>query len=553
MNIINLSLKVLEPKRRIFEAATKEPLKAQEHVLFEYLRRSAKTEYGRTYDFASIKSIDEYRKRVPLVDYEDIREHVDRMAAGEENILTRDKPIFFGATSGTTDKPKLIPVTRYSESQNDSLLNLWSYYIARDHPDVTDGKILAIVSPEKEGETPSGVLLGAESGHSYRNLPKTVMALYSLPYEVFEIEDYEARHYAMLRISMGQEITDIATLNPNTIVLLCRKIERWQDLIIKDIAEGTLSEKFEIPERIRKNITIRLKPDKRRAEKLSTILRSKGKLLPRDFWPKMKMIECWMGGMMKLYLKELETYFGKITTRDMGCVSTEARSSIPVRDNDPGGILAIRTNFFEFIPKEDIDSKNKRTLLCDGLEKGKEYYIVVTTAAGLYRYNIDDIVKVYDFFNKTPMIEFVQKGRGATSMAGEKLYESQVNESLKASCDATGLTIDFFCAVATPLDGPRYTLLAEFSGPGPSDERMRKFLVSLEVQLRIHNREYDFVRASQLLKEPVLKIVRKGSFEDYRARKISNGAPEGQFKAPRLTDDAEFEKNFSVEKTIPFG
>ena len=178
MNIVTLTLKALELKRRSFEASTKNPLRAQQKVLFEYLKRNKGTEYGRKYNFAAIRSIQDYRASVPLVNYEAIRSYVDRMAAGEQNILTRDRPVFFGITSGTTDKPKLIPTTKYSEAKKDELLNLWSYYITRDHPDVADGKILAIVSPEKEGVTPSGILLGAESGHSYRMLPKPVMALY---------------------------------------------------------------------------------------------------------------------------------------------------------------------------------------------------------------------------------------------------------------------------------------------------------------------------------------------------------------------------------------
>lgn len=550
MNIINLSLKVLEPNRRSFEAATKDPIKAQEKVLLEYLKRNKNTEYGRAHNFAAIRSIEDYRSSVPLVEYESIRPYVDRMAAGEKNILIRDTPVFYGITSGTTDKPKLIPTTRYSEKKKDEILNLWSYYIARDHPDVLDGKILAIVSPEEEGHTPDGTLLGAESGHSYRQLPATVMLLYSLPYEVFEIPDYEARHYAMLRISMGQDITDVATLNPNTIVLLCRKIARWQDLIIADIAAGTLSEKFDIPERIRRIISRHLKPDKRRAEELKAILSAKGTLLPKDFWPNMKIIECWVGGMMKLYLKELEAYFGPVPIRDMGCVSTEARSSIPVRDNDPGGVLAIQTNFYEFIPKDDADKEEKRVLLSDQLEKGKEYCIVVTTAGGLYRYNIDDIVRVYGFFNSTPMIEFVQKGRGATSLGGEKLYESHVTDAVNAATGKLGIFVDFFCAVTKPMDGPRYDFLVEFSGTAPSDKKMITFLQTVEKELYARNREYGFARQSQVLKSPVMKVARKGSFESYRSKKILQGAKEGQFKAPQLTSDQDFDKNFSVEKTI---
>ncbi|MCM8760976.1 MAG: GH3 auxin-responsive promoter family protein [Candidatus Omnitrophica bacterium] len=552
MNIVTLSFKLLEPRRRAFEMATLDPLKAQERVLFEYIRRNKDTEYGRRFGFCRIRSIKDYLSSVPMVDYEDIRPLVDRMASGENNILTKDKPIFFGVTSGTTDKPKLIPTTKYSEAKKDDLMNLWSYYIARDHPDVANGKILAIVSPIREGVTPSGILFGAESGYSYKALPGPVKKLYAIPYEVFEIESYEARHYTILRLAIQADITDIATLNPNAITILCRKIDKWKNLIIEDIEKGTVCGDFDIPWRIRRIIEKGLKADKRRADKLRNIRKEHGMLMPRYIWPNLKLIECWKGGVMGIYLKELESYFGKVPTRDMGCVSTEARSSIPINDTDAGGVLAIQTNFYEFIPREDENSARKRVLLCNELEKDKEYFLVVTTAGGLYRYNIDDIIKVYDFYNKTPMIEFVQKGKGASSLAGEKLYESHVNAALSNVVKMENISLKFFCAVAHPEEGPRYAFLVEFANTDLSEEDKKRFLVSMESELRRQDREYDYVRNAQLLKSPVLKVLRDGALEDYRRRRISEGGQEAQLKAPHLAANTAFEHNFSVEKIIPF-
>jgi hypothetical protein len=527
-----------------------DPVRAQTKVLMEYLRRNKDTEYGRKYRFSEIRTLSDYQARVPVVEYEAIRPYVDRMAKGEQNILTRDRPIFFGSTSGTTNLPKLIPTTNYSESKKMELLWLWSYYIARDHPDVVNGKVLAIISPEDEGKTPSGIRYGAESGHGYKSLPWPVKRLYVLPPKVFEIKDYDARYYTILRLSMGANVTDVATLNPNTIVLLCQKISKWQDRIIEDIRNGTLSRDFDIPDGVRRPIERSLRRDPVRANELSMLAAKNGKLLPKDFWPNMRLVECWMGGMMRLYLKEIEDYFGKVSIRDMGCLSTEARSSIPIGDGSASGVLAIDTNFYEFIPKEDAARKNAAVLTCDKVEAGKEYFIVVTTAGGLYRYNIDDIVKVTGFMNKTPMIEFVQKGSGATSLAGEKLYESHVSDAVNLAVEKHGLKIEFFCAVAESgaAGGPRYAFLVEFSGDTPPADKKKAFLGSLEENLRSLDSEYLFVRNAQLLKAPALKVIRSGDFERYRARKVAHGAHDGQFKAPELTSDTNFEKNFFIEE-----
>jgi hypothetical protein len=354
---------------------------------------------------------------------------------------------------------------------------------------------------------------------------------------------------------MGANVTDVATLNPNTIVLLCQKIDKWQRLIIDDIAKGAVNSGFDIPESVRRVLRRHIRPDPRRAAELESILRQKGRLLPKDFWPGMQLIECWKGGMMKLYLKELDNYFGAVPIRDMGCLSTEARSSIPMSDDSAAGVLAIGTNFYEFIPKEDAALKNPRALVCDQLQAGREYFIVVTTAGGLYRYNIDDIVKVDGFFNSTPMIEFVQKGSGATSLAGEKLYESHVNEAAARAAEKHGILLEFFCAVAEAdaMLGPRYAFLVEFSGETPSAQKKKAFLASVEEGLLALDSEYLFTRNAQLLKAPALKVIRRGDFEKYRARRVSQGAHDGQFKAPELTADGKFEDNFTIEEEIPLG
>lgn len=547
MTIASLALQVSAPMAWAFERATKDPMRSQRRVLFEYLARNKDTEYGRRYGFGRIMSVDEYRRAVPLSDCENMRPYLTRMAEGETRILTADAPVFFGATSGTTSAPKYIPTTRYSDAKKTALLNLWAYYIVRDHPRALKGKILALVSPEFEGRTPSGIPFGGESGHGYKNLPPLVKNFYILPYEVFEIPDYDARYYTILRIAMAGDVTTIATLNPNSIILLCKRIVAYGERIIADIECGTLDKGWAIPADIRRAIERRLRPDPVRAATLRCILSAKKELLPKDFWPDLDLVECWKGGTMHVYVKELVPYLGNVAVRDIGCLSTEARSSIPMSDEGAGGVLAIGTNFYEFIPKEDIGRKYPRTLLCDELEQGKEYFLVVTTAGGLYRYNLDDIVRLDGFFNRTPVIEFVQKGLDVTSLAGEKLYESQVNEALRRAVERCKVAIEFFCATPALEHIPRYALLVEFAAPTGAVQK-QAFLAAMEEELRRENREYDYVRNAQLLRSPFLKVVQPGEFERYRAARIRAGAHEGQFKAPELTPHTDFQKNFTIEE-----
>jgi len=534
---------------RSFELRTRDPIRAQEKILFEYLSRNKNTEFGKKYNFSSIRSIEDFQKSVPMSNYEDLRLLVERMAAGEKNVLTADCPVFFGRTSGTTGKPKLIPVTRYSRNKKAELMALWTYYISRDHPGVTSGKVFAIIDPEVRMVTASGVPCGPENGHAYVNLPYIIKRDCVIPYEIFEIESYNARYYAILRIAIEHNVTTLATLNPSAIIILCQKIKRWKERIIADIENGTLDLSFNIPPDIRAVAEKKLRPNPKRARELRRILDEKGELLPKYFWPNLKLIECWKGGAVKLYLEGLERYFGRMPVRDFGCLSTETRSSIPITDDGAGGILAIDTNFYEFIPKEDMHDLHRRTVLCDRLEKGREYLLIVTTPGGLYRYDTDDVIRVDGFFNKTPVIEFVQKGLNAISLSGEKLYESHVSEAINAANGALNLPIKFFSASVQMEKPPRYIFLVEFTGD-LSRDRKKALLRSVEDELCRRNLEYEDTRQRQELNSPILKIVRTGEFEKYRSRRITEGAHETQFKVPELMRDPEFQNNFDIEEEV---
>lgn len=550
MNLAYMVLKLLKFRAKAFEDSTKDPMEAQRKVLLNYLHRNRNTEYGRRCGFSGIKTIKEFQVQVPPSDSEVIFPFIERMKAGEANVLTMDRPIFFSLTSGTTGKPKFIPVTNFSRDKKAEVADLWAYYIVRDHPEILSGKILAIVNLETEGHTTSGVPYGAETGHGYENLPAVVRRLYAIPAEVFYIKDYKTRYYCVMRIAMEQDIRTVAVLNPSTLVLLCEKVGEWKDKIVKDIEEGSLDKGLDIPQNIREAVEKKLKPNPRRAYELKAILKEKGQLLPKYFWPNMKLIECWKGGTVKLYLKELPRFFGDVPIRDFGCLSTEARSSIPMNDYGAGGVLAINTNFYEFIPKEDIGKRDKRFLLADQVEEGREYFLVVTTPGGLYRYNIDDIVTVDSFFNKTPMIEFVQKGLNAVSVTGEKVYESQVNAAINRAVDKHKLILRFFSACVEFNKFPHYVFLVEFEEEHVPTKKKQELLETIEEELSNENAEYEYTRKSMVLGAPILKAVKSGEFEKYRTKRIKEGVHDAQFKAPELTADPDFQKNFIIDEVV---
>lgn len=550
MNIMGLLIKLRVIDAIRFDLKTKDPLKAQENFLFKIIKENKDTIFGKGHSFSSIRTIKDYQDRVPFNNYETIRPYIKKMLRGEDNVLVKDKPIFFGITSGTTNKPKLIPVTKKSRASKSKVMDLWLYYLLTKHPKALDGKALVIMSPAVEGYAPSGVPYGSESGDGYKHMPPFIRKKYALPYEAFCIKDYEARYYSILRIAIGEDVTNFATLNPLTILVLCQKIEKYAKDIIEDIRAGTLNRSFDIDKDLRYRIEKSLKPDPKRAEFLEKLMIEKSSLLPKDFWPNFESIECWTGGSVGMYVGEIAKYFSPdVKIRDFGYMSTEARCSIPISDDGPSGILAIGANFYEFMPEEDREKENPRYLTAEKLEKGGRYYIFFTTMAGLYRYDIDDIIKVIGFYNKTPIIEFIQKGKNVSSATGEKLYESQVISAINKAKEMSGIDVGFFCACLEWQIPPSYSFLVEFVAEHDHHQK-RDFLSNIEDNLGKINIEYKTKRDSQRLGNPKLKVLEKGSFERFRKAKLALLQHDSQFKASHLRSDFKIPDEFKIIEEI---
>ncbi|MDP3730033.1 MAG: GH3 auxin-responsive promoter family protein [Candidatus Omnitrophota bacterium] len=551
MNLIKLLMRTRVLDSISFDRCTINPIKTQKKLLFNIIKKNRNTLYGREHGFSLVRTVEDFQRRVPVNNYESLRPYIKRMMKGDLGILTKDKAIFFGITSGTTSKPKFIPVTKRSRRQKSKVMSVWLYRVLTDHPEALKGKALVIMSPAVEGYAPSGVPYGSESGDAYRNMPSMIKKHYALPYEVFCIKDYEARYYTMLRIGIEADVTNISTMNPLTILVLCQKIDKYAKDIIEDIRKGSLNKSLNIDSRLRAAIEKTIDPNPGRAEFLEKLLIEKGALLPKDFWKDLALIACWTGGTVGLYLKALAKYFPeKIRMRDFGYVSTEARVSVPISDDGPSGVLTAGSNFYEFIPEEDIEKPAPRYLTVDRLKKGGRYYIIFTTPGGLYRYNIDDIIRVAGFRKAAPVIEFIQKGKNVSSATGEKLYEAQIIDAISKAKETTGIDVEFFCACLEWQIPPSYSFLVEFTQEHDAS-RKKHFLSHVEDNLGKINIEYKAKRSSQRLGDPKLKILEKGSFERFRKARLAVLQHDSQFKACHLRCDFKIPPEFKIIEEIP--
>ena len=512
-----------------------DPGKSQLDLLLGLVRRNRSTQFGKDHRFDAIHSFDDYRRQVTIGDYERLRPYVERAENGASNILTEAPVVMFTKTSGSTGAPKLIPVTETSRANHRRLTRLWYYRAHLDHPKLFSGKLLGVISPAHEGTTSGNIPFGAASGLIYQSSPLWIQNACATPYEVAQVKDFTAKYYVLMRLAIEQEISFVGTPNPSTILRLVETAEQNKAAIIRDIRDGTISANCHLPPTIRKSLESRLMKNPHRAAQLDRLVGHCGVLRPEDYWPNLQLIGCWKGGSAGVRLHELRRWFGASTpVRDLGYMASEAQVTLPIADAGSAGVLDVGANFYEFIPEAEIHSPQPVTLSCDRLQPGRSYYLILTTPAGLYRYDINDVVRVEGYYKKTPLIEFVRKGRDVTNITGEKLHVNQLIQAMEQAQRAAGIAVRHFRAFAD-IEKSRYAFMIELDDTNTHDAGLANLLHALDERLSSLNVEYADKRNSARLTAPVLCVMKPGWFERKASAALRAGARDVQFKADLLS------------------
>jgi hypothetical protein len=513
--------------RRLDQAAIA-PAIAQERFLLKLLAKNAKTSFGLEHGFASIRTEAEYRRHVPIRDYEEFRPYVARMMKGDLKVLTAAQPAMFATTSGTTSEPKFIPVTRESQSIESALTRQWFYLALRDHPEFMDRAGVGIVSKAVEGFTPSGIPYGSASGMTYKNIPWLIRRVQAIPYDAFEILDYDQRYFVMARFSIGASASFIATPNPSTLARLARTSAEQSEKIVRAIHDGTLGVTSFRQEKLFARLQARLKPDPARARLLTSLLNEHGSLRPRDFWPALGLIGCWVGGSVGLHAQKLYEYYGEAPIRDLGYMASEGHFTLPCADQTAGGILALNSNYYEFISEEQTAKAQPDVLSSHELEYGRRYSILLTTASGLYRYRINDIVQVTGHHDRAPLLAFVRKEGEMANITGEKIHLNHLLLAVEQARRRFNLSVEQFRATPDYLRS-RYEVFIELRNEFSRAE-LQQVVLELDASLSQVNIEYAEKRTSGRLRMPCLHLMSRGWAESAHRQLVAGGKRDTQYK-----------------------
>ena len=511
--------------------AAKRPQAVQEDLLRRILDRQAETDFGRRHGFARLRSWRDYRSAVPVQSYEDLRPLIERQERTGRPCLTLDRPISYARTSGTTGQPKYLPLTaaglrRFARGQR-----LFAYSQHRQ-ADLFAGKVLGLGGAAEEGRLPTGTPYGAAGGMIHRAMPSLVRSKCVLPGMVMEIADYDLRAYGIARLALAQpDVTALVTANPSTLVRLLAVINDRADDLLADLARGGLAGGDGLPPEQLAALLPHLTSAPDRARHLRGVLRAQGRFTFANLWPGLRAVVTWTGGSCGLALAELRPDLpGDCRSLEMGYVASELRGSLLLDGRSGACLPTLRDVAFEFVERDHWEEGREAFVGLEALEPGRQYYLFATTADGLYRYDMNDIVRCTGRFRESPTIAFVQKGQGVTSITGEKLHEDQLLHAVAAHGSGLGLHIPFFVALADEQAG-RYRLYLETAHDRPLPAG---FAEVVDGTLRTLNMEYDAKRASGRLALLSCRRVRRGTGEAYRRFCVTGGQRDSQYKLQPL-------------------
>ncbi|MBW3599654.1 MAG: GH3 auxin-responsive promoter family protein, partial [Planctomycetes bacterium] len=238
-----------------------------------------------------------------------------------------------------------------------------------------------------------------------------------------------------------------------------------------------------------------------------------------------------------VYLPQLKWWYGDVPLRDHGLSASEGRLTSPLRDGTTAGVIEYIHHFFEFIPEEEHGSPVATAIEAHELEVGRHSYILLTTSAGLYRYDIHDVVRCVGFEGQVPVLEFLNKGAHFSSITGEKLSEFQVVSAVRDSFRELDLTIDHFTVAPVMGERPGYLLLLEPHTAGGKEEALA---VRVDARLGELNCEYAEKRRTGRLEPLAIREIPPGTWDAYRRQKTAQRGNLEEFKQPCLVGDLQF-------------
>lgn len=536
------------------EKETASAAQIQKKLLKSILRLQKNTQYGKKYNFATIRSATDFQKAHPLTTYEHYKSIIEDIAnTGNFTQLVAEPITFFQVTSGTTGKGKLIPRTKRLSLSflkiSQAMGAFAESYYQKQRISTKNCRTLGLVNALPLDSTPSGILTGSPTSKGLRQLNKSKLARqfvglkFTSSASVFLIPDYKEAYYCHLLFALLEpRLSSISANFASNILEALQTLEQKWPQLVDDIEFGRIDRNLNLDPATREELESSLQPNPALAESLRTEF-EKGfqGILPR-IWNQLSCIACITTGSMRLYRERLEYYANGVPFYSGAYGASEAWIGInldPQREPQ-SYVIAPHSAFFEFIPIKEIDADTPTTVDLTSLCIGESYEIVVTTVAGLYRYRMGDIVRCIGFYNQSPIVEFLYRRGSLLNLAGEKVSEDTIFTALTEGIKTFGddcQIVDYSIQMEFSSHPWRYAIYLEVSKILETPSNLQLFRDKIEQVICELNQVYSILRKSNIIGALELNLVSKDSFKELKTKIISQGSSEAQFKMPRLLNN----------------
>ena len=539
-----------------FLLAAQDCQQTQRDVLRRLLALNAASRFSHEHGLTATLTPQELRSRLPICDFEYFRPYIERLKVGDTQALLgpENRLLMFTLSSGTTADSKFIPVTTQFLSDYRRGWQIWGVHAYDSRPGLNHKNILQVTSDYCRYQTPAGTPCGNISGLAVAMQRPVVRFLYTIPFIVSKIENPLAKYYMILRLALADDnVGMITTANPSTVLQLATLADAEKESLIRDIADGTLSERFAISPEVRQALDRRLSRRRpQRARQLAAIVSKSGVLRLGEVWPRLEQLAVWMGGSCGAYLPSLRQQFGnRIPIRDHGLSASEGRMTIPFDEESSDGVLEVSTHYFEFIPEAEHGSPNPTILEAHELTPDHNYFILLTTSSGLSRYDICDVVRCTGFVGTTPVLRFLHKGAYISNLTGEKVSESQVVDAVRQALDSNRHQVSFFTLTPVWGEPPFYQLLLE-TGDVPTSELAERLANATDTKLQELNCEYQEKRSTGRLGPLRVTRLQPGTWRRFaEQRQTRLGGSVEQYKHPCLIPDLGAVAREFAGQTLP--
>lgn len=455
----------------------------QQKVFKKLISQAKDTAFGKDHNFDKITTYSDFKKQVKVTDYEGLRSYVDRIVAGEKDVLWKGKPLYFAKTSGTTSGAKYIPITKESMPTHiKAARNALLFYIAeKNDASFVDGKMIFLQgSPVLEDK--NGVKLGRLSGIVAHYVPQYLLKNRLPSWETNCIEDWDTKVNAIVEETINEDMTVISG------------IPSWVQMYFEKLIEKT------------------------------------GKTITEIF-PNFNFF-IYGGVNFEPYKNKFETLIGKKIDYIELYPASEGFIAYQDSQKEKGMLLVLDGGiFYEFIPATEFFDENPTRISIENVQLGVNYVIILNTNAGLWGYNIGDTV---EFTSLLPYrIKVTGRIKHFISAFGEHVIGKEVEKALNDAIVGTKTTVSEFTVApqVNPTEGlPYHEWFIEFEN---EPENIEELTSKIDASMQAQNIYYFDLIEGKILKPLVIRKVKKGGFHEYMK---SIGKFGGQNKIPQLSD-----------------